>query len=203
MTIKRTWVVENKWRCDSCGSENLGRFMACQKCGSPKEKQETDVVPSPDAAPAVTDPELLRLANQGANWVCEYCGGQVRNEFGKCVKNCGAPRVDPVLTKMAAEAAKAETEAGVVLEASRPSGKPLSPPRPLPTGVPGPGVSYRAPKKPRKVPWWVFGLVLGVGGLAALLVWLLTPWEEDAKVNFIEWKYTADLRQKTLMHGEG
>ena len=210
MTIKRTWVVENKWTCDSCNTENLGRHMACQKCGSPKEKQEKDVVPDPDAAPAVTDPELLRLANQGANWVCEYCGGQVRNEFGKCVKNCGAPRIDPVLTKMAAEAAKAETEAGVVLEASRPSGKPLSQPRPLPTGVPGPGVprpdwsarsDRRAPKK--KVPWLPIGIVSGVAALAALLVWLLTPWEEDAKVNFIEWRYTSDLRQKTLMHGEG
>lgn len=205
MTVKRTWTVENKWTCDSCGAENLGRHMACQKCGSPKEKHEKDVVPSPDAAPAVTDPELLRLAKQGANWVCGYCGGQVRDEHGKCVKNCGAPRVDPVLTKMAAEAAKAETEAGVVLEVSRPTGKPLSQPRPLPTGVPGPGVSYRPPKIPKDpAPW---KLIIGLGGgllaLAGLLAYLLTPWEEDAKVLTFRWTYTSDLRQKTLMHGEG
>lgn len=94
MTIKRTWTVENTWICDSCQTKNLGRFMECQNCRSPKEKQEKDTVPSPDAAPAVTDPELLRLAQQKANWICEFCGGQVRDEHGKCVKNCGAPKPD-------------------------------------------------------------------------------------------------------------
>jgi len=35
--ITRTWVQENTWVCTSCGSKELGRYMKCQKCGSPKE----------------------------------------------------------------------------------------------------------------------------------------------------------------------
>jgi hypothetical protein len=186
VTIKRTWVVENKWRCDSCTTENLGRFMACQKCGSPKEKHEKDVVPSPDAAPAVTDPELLRLANQGANWVCEYCGGQVRNEYGKCVKNCGAPREE---FKVSSESVPSES-------------RPVS--RPPQTGVPPPGWSKERAGliKPFKVPWTLMGVGTGLAAFIALVVWILTPWEVTTKVSGISWQYTSKLRQKTLMHGE-
>jgi hypothetical protein len=190
--VKRTWVVEDKWTCDSCGAENLGRHMACQKCGSPKEKQEKDVASGP-SAPKVTDPELLRLANQGANWVCAYCGGQVRDEHGKCVKNCGAPRSSdtPPLS---------------------PQG-PVPVPKPMPTGVPGPGVTRaptpdwsvrsdrRAPKNVTpKWPWIAGGL--GIAGLIGLLVWLLTPWEETVTVSALKWEYREDLRQRKLTHEE-
>lgn len=211
--IKRTWVVENTWKCDSCGRDNLGRHMKCEGCGSPKEKQEKDNTSASTTAPAVTDPELLRLANQGANWVCEYCGGQVRNEHGKCVKNCGAPRADPPSSPAPPPDGKGAPCAfcGGFCGGRCPQGAPYVPqaapkparaaPRPLPTGVPGPGVS-KPKAKPFKVPWWVVGAVLGGGGLIALLVWLLTSWEVEARVSGIEWTYTSNLRQRTTMHGE-
>ena len=196
MTVKRTWTVENEWTCTSCKAKNLGRHMECQTCRSPKKKDEKDIVPNPDSAPAVTDPELLRLANQGANWVCEFCGGQVRNEHGKCVKNCGAPRnVVPIDVRDMPP----EGVAAAVNRARR------EPPRPLPTGVPGPGWSpARAGLvKPFKVPWVPVGLVAGVLALAGLLAFLLTSWEVDAKVNSLLWQYTSYLHHKTLSGGLG
>lgn len=209
--ITRTWVVENKWRCDSCDFENLGRYMACRKCGSPKEKHEKDDTSGATTAPAVTDPELLRLAKQGPNWVCEYCGGQVRDEHGKCVKNCGAPRAEPVapkpdatLTKLAAKMAALEDEQGSPLEVSRPTGKPKDHvvPRPMLTGVPpGPRERTHKPSWFSKN-WWMVAVGAGLAGVVALLVWFFVPWEEDVTVSRIAWEYREDLHQRELHHGE-
>ncbi len=41
------------------------------------------------AAPSVTDPELLRQANAGADWQCGYCGSHQRRLDGACAQ-CGA-----------------------------------------------------------------------------------------------------------------
>lgn len=198
---ERVWTVENKWRCTSCGSENLGRHMECQNCRNPKDTSEVDEAANPNA-PKVTDPALLRLANQGANWVCEYCGGQVRDEFGKCVKNCGAPRAAPAPADTAEHAVHRAEETGHRRRAPRP--------RPPPTTVPGPGVPLYPSlvgEKPlwARIPTWVW-LVLGgfalLGGLAKLVHFLVTPWEERVTVASIAWEFKSDLHQKTLEHGE-
>lgn len=202
MTVKRTWIVENKWKCDSCGTENLGRFMECQNCRNPKEKQEADVVPDANSASAVTDPELLRLATQGANWVCEYCGGQVRNEYGKCVKNCGAAKPGS-----GAEEPKLPPDPSFTPErASNPRPEPSKPsPRPAPPGPPD--WSLRADRrrpiaKPATL-LWVFGGVLGTGAFVWLMVFLFASHETTAQVSGISWQYQQDLHQRTLMHSEG
>lgn len=195
MTVKRTWTVENKWICTSCRAENLGRYMECQTCRSPKEKDEKDILSGPTAS-EVKDPELLRLAGQRANWVCEFCGGQVRDEHGKCVKNCGAPRPQPE------ENSRARPRATPAPDAPAPA-RARQVPRPPPTTVPGPGVPRYPSAAKKDFPWWIVGVLAGGGALVALLTFLLVPKEVDAKVNSIRWMYTSDLRQKTLMHGEG
>ena len=106
--ITRTWVQENTWRCTSCGSEELGRYMKCQKCGSPKERDETDIVPEADPDKAVQDTELLKKAAAGADWECEFCHGRVRNTDGKCI-TCAAPR-EAAETKPEPSKAKPEYE---------------------------------------------------------------------------------------------
>lgn len=204
MTVKRTWTVENTWTCDSCQAKNLGRYVACQTCGNPKEKQEKDTVPDPDRTVAVTDPELLRLAAQGANWVCEFCGGQVRDEFNRCVKNCGAPKPYDPLSPVEDIFTPTKPPDPTPEPLQAPEAR-LEAPRPLPTGVPGPGVSYRPPKLPKDpAPW---KLIIGLGGallgLATLLTYLLSPWEETTTVSGIQWNYRSDLHQRTLMHGTG
>ena len=75
--------IEMLWRCSSCGHKNLGRHLACQGCGSPKDDSEEYEMPADtSAAPSVTDPELLRLARAGANWRCRYCGSDQRTSRG-------------------------------------------------------------------------------------------------------------------------
>lgn len=178
---ERTWIVENKWICSSCQAENLGRHMECQACRNPKDKSEKDILSGP-SAPPVSDAELLRQAQQGPNWVCAFCEGQVRNEHGKCVNGCGAPRP---------------------AEPSTPA------PRPLPTGVPGPGVPrYPSWDSPSffSVRFWMDKRVLismGAFALVMILVFFIVPREVTAKVDRLHWSRTALLRQRTLMHGEG
>ncbi len=183
---KRTWIVENSWKCDSCSNTNFGRFMACQKCGSPKEKHEVDVVPSPSAA-AVTDPELLRLARQKANWFCEFCGGQVRDEHGKCVSNCGAPKPLPPLPTPIKFQSVGRFETTSVL------------PRQRVREI----IHVRPPlKRSMEKPLYVGVAVAAFTGLVWLGIWLTASHEELAKVTALEWSYRQDLRQRTTRHGE-
>lgn len=179
MTKKRTWQVENTWACSSCSAKNLGRHMVCQNCGAPKDGRTKDTVG--DASKAVVDPELLKLANQKANWVCEYCGGQVRDEHGKCARNCGAPRPAAPQTPV-----RASARAPVpVTDFPRP---------PLASVVPEPPAPNRR----------LFQALLFVGSLALIggLVFLLMPRELEAEVVSIEWRHSAQLFQRELKQGE-
>ena len=101
--VRRTYVVEDTWKCGTCHEVNPGRFLKCQKCGAAKskaEKDETDL-----EAAEVTDDKLLETANAGANWVCAYCGAQDRTADGRC-RNCGARQED-------AKAGEAQGQASV------------------------------------------------------------------------------------------
>lgn len=83
--------IEMTWVCSACSHRNLGRYQRCQNCNDPKDPGEKYEMPSNTAAaPTVTDPELLRLAQAGANWRCTYCGSNQRKLDGSC-QQCGAP----------------------------------------------------------------------------------------------------------------
>src|SRR6478752_7293752 len=90
--VKRTYIVEDQWKCPSCGTANLGRDLKCKGCGAAKPKGAADEVDAETAA-EVTDEKLLGMANAGENWFCQYCGSQDRASDGKC-KNCGASQKD-------------------------------------------------------------------------------------------------------------
>lgn len=82
--------IEMTWRCSSCGHRNLGRHMACQGCGGPKDESEQYEMPSDTASAAtVTDPALVAMARAGANWRCRYCASDQRTLAGTCAQ-CGA-----------------------------------------------------------------------------------------------------------------
>jgi len=84
--------IELVWRCSACKHQNLGRHMACQSCGDPKDdSEEYEMPPDPAAVTSVTAPALLRMAQAGENWHCQYCGYGVRDLDGSC-KQCGAGR---------------------------------------------------------------------------------------------------------------
>lgn len=190
MTIKGTRIVENTWICTSCQSKQLGRHMKCQACGSAKESNERDIVPDPSAAQTVTDPELLKKAKDGPDWVCEYCQGRVRNAEGKC-SNCAASRTPYMsqerIQRIADEAAKDDGEYESVSAGRPPGWKPI-PPFPPPTST---------PVKVMQIASIATAVIAGV----AAMVWALAPHEVDANISGITWAYTADLHQKTQKHG--
>src|SRR5688500_12887171 len=84
--------IELVWRCSSCGHRSLGRHMQCQSCGNPKDASEEYEMPvDPAVVASVTEPELLRMAQAGANWRCRYCSSDQRDLHGECAR-CGGDR---------------------------------------------------------------------------------------------------------------
>jgi hypothetical protein len=66
--------------------------MNCQSCGKPKDESEEYEMPSDTASAAtVEDPNLLRMAEAGEHWKCQYCGSHQRDLDGGCAR-CGAGR---------------------------------------------------------------------------------------------------------------
>ncbi len=83
--------IEMTWTCAACATQNLGRHTGCQRCGKAKTTEEYEMPADTAKAASVTDPELLRLATGGANWVCRYCGSDQRRADGECAR-CGGER---------------------------------------------------------------------------------------------------------------
>lgn len=180
-------IVENTWVCTSCKSTQLGRYMKCQSCGSAKEKDEQDIVPDPASAATVTDPELLKMAKDAPDWVCEYCGGRVRNANGQCT-NCAANRKG-----FEEDAKKLRGDWEKVL------GSPSRPSEPPPRAAPPPPRKPAPPEvKKKEFPWFLAGA--GAGLVVGLLAFLLVPREFEARISNIQWTYSSDLRQKTKEH---
>jgi hypothetical protein len=89
--VRRSWVIENQWKCRSCGGESAGRDIVCRECGAARDQKQEDLDADAQAAPEVTDEKLLRYAEAGAHWVCGFCGSQQREVGDKCT-NCGGER---------------------------------------------------------------------------------------------------------------
>lgn len=82
-------TYEGKWRCLRCSTVNIGRNLNCLTCGV---KRGDDVkFFLDDNAAIVSDADLLRQANAGADWICRYCGGNNR-AFDKQCSSCGSNR---------------------------------------------------------------------------------------------------------------
>jgi hypothetical protein len=84
-------TYEGKWRCARCSTANLGRHLNCQTCGV-KRAEDVEFFLE-DEAQAISDAELLRQANAGADWICRYCGGNNRAFAAQC-SSCGSVRTD-------------------------------------------------------------------------------------------------------------
>lgn len=87
-------VIEMTWTCSSCAHRNLGRHKTCATCGSPKDASESYEMPAdPSTAASVTEDALLRMALDGPDWRCAYCGSDQRRADRGCAR-CGASAVE-------------------------------------------------------------------------------------------------------------
>lgn len=75
---------------------------------------------APADVPTVTDPELLELADAGANWSCVYCRSAQRDLDGNCAQ-CGAQRAVPPLPQAASPTTGPATPAAAQTPAAPPS----------------------------------------------------------------------------------
>jgi hypothetical protein len=96
-------IIEMFWGCTVCSARSRGRFKNCEQCGAPRTDASPEYLPDDvQAAPAVTDPELLRKANAGADWRCRYCGSSAFRADGSCAQ-CGSPQADSTALEAIAE----------------------------------------------------------------------------------------------------
>lgn len=98
-------IIEMLWECRACGTNrNRGRFKDCEGCGAPRTDASPEYMPDDvQAAPVVTDPELLRKARGGHDWACRYCGGSAFRADGAC-EQCGSPKGDSTALEGASDA---------------------------------------------------------------------------------------------------
>ena len=84
-------TYEGKWRCERCSNANLGRHLHCQTCGTKRDDNVQFFLDDDNSI--VTDAALLRQAKVGADWICQYCGGNNR-AFDRNCTSCGSERTE-------------------------------------------------------------------------------------------------------------
>lgn len=181
------WIVENKWQCATCRTENSGGAMRCSACGKPKEQLEQYDASGAANAAAVTDASMIAAAHAGAHWSCTFCGFQMRAHADNC-QSCGAAR--------AMSPAQQQAVAGGV-----PTGHPVG--VPIASGLPaGVKVSNAAPAKSRSPILLIgcVGVVLAAIALGAVLFW---PSDTTARVDSRAWTMTTHVEQRSLRNGTG
>jgi hypothetical protein len=83
-------IREGRWDCPACGSKGiLGRHTLCSQCGRPRPQGITFYLPSD--ADEISNPSLLAIAQDGADWICQYCSASNRTADVFCTQ-CGAAR---------------------------------------------------------------------------------------------------------------
>jgi hypothetical protein len=89
-------IVEYLWDCASCGRKRiLGRHTKCPDCAAsvPRNGLKDPYYDPGPGAPAVEDPEMLRLAMAGVNLACPCCDAIYRQTDAQC-PSCGAERAE-------------------------------------------------------------------------------------------------------------
>lgn len=186
-------LIEMLWRCTSCGSRNLGRHMKCQQCGNPKDgSEEWEMPEDTSAAPTVTDPKLLGLAQSAPAWRCTYCGSDQRSAQGACAQ-CGAPAQasQPIPEAPDAPAAPAASSTGAA------AGLAAAGRTEAPAGAPTP------PRWRRSLAriLLVAGGAVAIGGIAVYL--LGRPREVSARVEAVAWEHMVAVDRYQLVPHEG
>jgi hypothetical protein len=172
-------IIEMTWTCSSCAHRNLGRHKTCATCGSPKDASESYEMPAdPSTAASVTEAALVRMALDGPDWRCAYCGSDQRNADRGCAR-CGASAVE------GAEV----TEPAPSLEPHDPGEWP--PPR---------------TQRPWHRPWWVRAL-LAVAACGVLYVaahaWSRRARDLDAHVTARAWRHEVQVERWAVRAREG
>jgi hypothetical protein len=180
-----SWVVENQWKCSTCGTVNPGRELRCSGCGKPKEQEAYQTEGATQAA-AVTDERLVQMAQAGVNWTCTYCSYQNRNLHDRC-ERCGAEKAESV--QATAPGAAPGVPQGVM-------GSPVQ-------GLPAGATVTKVDVPESKTPWGKIGCLGLLVGTCLLGIYFFKPTTGDASVQSTTWKTTTRLEQRAVKQGQG
>lgn len=200
-----SWIVENRWRCTACQSENLGRHVHCQSCGKAKEEAEAKSE-TIDPNAVVTDAKLIAQAHEGPHWTCGYCGSIERHPDGHCA-SCGAGK--------STASPLANVRYNPLEVDDTPCPIPLAPRGPG-TGVVDPEISRRNPSRhqaaehaiailqtsdlrAKKALW----ISIPVALLVALVVWAFIPHEGAARVSSVKWIHIGTYEERRIESENG
>ncbi len=176
--------VEMLWRCPGCKTEVKGREKACTGCGRDKTEAEEFYMPGHEITfqDAVTDPELLKHAEAGADWSCRFCGSSRRRLDGECAK-CGAEKSVGEKTPPAVE----------------------SPPRPVPAVPTRADLPRREARELRERSSILKPVAIGAGILAIVIgIWaMLRPTRMDGTVETVRWQYDVEVEHRVSRSDEG
>jgi hypothetical protein len=175
-------IHELHWRCGYCSQEQLGRNKVCQNCGKPRGEgvkffkpglEDHAVSEGPARTDSVTDPELLKLANAGADWYCRFCGaGNIGT--GTICAQCGGEQKEPPPTETPDEP------------------EPTPSAQRLPEPEPEPPASFALPTIPTNIWQWGAAVALIIALLGGC-VFLLTPHDTPVTVTGFEWSRTIQI----------
>lgn len=197
-------IREGRWDCPSCGSTAIyGRHVDCPGCGKPRPAGVKFYLAHGE--PVVNDPERLREARAGADWICDSCGATTRATEARCggcgaLRGTGAGTQEPKSYSLDATPRPPEEKGG----GSAPGGTPFGTPRNL-TGTRGPEKEMT----PRRLLGYVVGGGMGLwvlGGMCAEMGGIRserTPEPVPAVVEAVTWYREMHVQQRTLVPGEG
>lgn len=176
-------IREGLWDCPSCGRKgNRGPERHCPGCSAPRG-EEVVLYPAPDA-PEVRDPAALATARAGADWTCQFCGGDNRATDEIC-RGCSAPR------------GEAEERATRVV---RHDYGPPQAPKPVASAGPAPPALPAKTKRSRgRMAWGCLALVV-VGALLGL--WLTRPKPATLVVSGLSWERSVEVEARVVEQGE-
>lgn len=174
-------IIEMTWRCSSCAHRNLGRHKICVQCGSPKDGSEAFEMPDdPSKAASVTQADLLRMALDGPDWRCAYCGSDQRRADRACAR-CGAAALEGAEVT---EPAPRDTFAGAPYD-----WQPVEP-----------GPRWYARREVRVAALAVLAVfVLGIGARA----WARRPRDLDGRVSARTWRQSVRVERWAIRTREG
>ncbi len=196
--VKRTWIVENTYRCTHCNTINKGRHMSCTKCGKHLDKNVKYDTSENLTSQEVTDSKLLDLANSGPNWYCSYCNNQVRNKTNNC-SVCGAPKDE---TSFYTKPKKKKNKQTVSTPAQQAASKQFLP-LPIDNNTDFRG-SFTNYVRNNKDSYKIFGGIFATFAVILGLVWYFFSYHnETATVTRTEWTHHGELEQRYTRSGEG
>lgn len=165
-------IREGKWRCTNCGRVERGSQLACLGCGATRDENVTFFLE--EDATEVTDAELLRRAEAGAEWLCEYCSTSNPALEKKC-RQCGALR----------EQARAREVKEIPL-----AGPPPTPP-------------VEAARSSGCLKWMVGLLLLGLAFCVGIGYFAFRETDEPVTVENLEWSRSIDVEALQTVREEG